>query len=671
MPGIPQISNPISGKSYSQNNLTGKQSGVGGEQFDIVRLMSPLEAVSVSDREAGRKGTLLEQKDFLPMLVKLNKDPNMAVESLKQILNADLLAVAKSNGYTELYGELEELMKSVFLNPDAVVSELIAQEQSTTIFGSDKFFDLLRHLVGTSEGKPNAEELKNAVGNMLKAINFSRNQQEILNALSSNMKFLAQYFSPNKALAEDLSTLAERWANPDAPEHFEQLKSETLFLTKNVSDSLLNNERVQVLIPLIIHNLSRYNTNKAVMNEYFSQLLTQVSGFRMREELTDAFAKLTEKLLGENGAKEAERAYQTLREADLPPEAKTAEHTAEEKQTANIATPEKSEQSLSQTAPKEANEQAGVPRQIGELLANEGLLNNIILDEDKFTSMLRGFLLGRESGIETIKNMLETLLGGSEANNSQVRTALDSEMARLDDITKLVNYLNDILRSMPDIPERQTLYEYLTDIINGMVDKGELPTPKEEAAGQNNSQGTNREVSDAARESALKQLIEFVEKNIDHAAIKTLNNYNASNLLQSLINAPGVFTPLAHYIIPLDVDGLKSFGELWVDADEENTSTRAAGGKCKYHLFLTFEVEAAGHFEVDLYADGKDVNLSFFYPESFSEKSASLLGKVGRIIAQAGYTTREIKTGPLLKPHDLTQIFPDIRERRTGFNVKA
>ncbi|MDR2532893.1 MAG: hypothetical protein LBC82_08660 [Oscillospiraceae bacterium] len=638
MPNIPQISNPITNKSYSQSNLSGKQSGVGGEQFDIIQLMNPLEAASVSDREAGKKGALLGQKDFLPMLVKLNKDPNMAVESLKQILNSDLLAVAKSNGYTELHGELDELMKSVFLSPEGLVSEIISQEQSTTLFGNDKFYDLLRHLSGTSAGKPNAEDLKNAIGNMLKAINYSRNQQEILSALSSNMKFLSMYFSPNKALSEDLANLAARFAGADAPENFEQLKHETLFLTKSVSDSLLNNERIQVLIPLIIHNLSRYNTNKAVMNEYFAQLLSQVSGFRMREELTDSFSKLAEKLLGGEGVKEAAEAYEALKETGLPP--------APKEPGAKAAQPE----------------QPVVARYLGEVLANEAFLSGLNLDEDELTSMVRGFLLGRESGMETIKNMLEPLLG-----NPDMKAALESEMARLDDISKLVNYLNDILRGMPDIPERQVLYEYLTDVINAMVDKGELPVPENKEPPQSAAPETPVE----NKESTLKQLIEFIEKNIDHAAVKTINNYNASNLLQSLINAPGVFTPLAHYIVPLDVGGMKSFGELWVDADEENAAARASGGKCRYHLFLTFEVETAGRFEIDLYADGSDVNLAFFYPESFAEKAAPLLGKVGRVIAGAGYTTKEIRTGPLVKPHDLTQIFPEILERRTGFNVKA
>ncbi|MCL2694033.1 MAG: hypothetical protein FWE60_02875, partial [Oscillospiraceae bacterium] len=212
MPTIPQISNPITNKSYSQNSLLGKQPGGAGEQFDIIQLMNPLEAASVSDREAGRQSALLEQKDFLPMSVKLTKDPTMAVESLKQILNNDLLAIAKANGYTELYGELEELMKSVFLKPDGLLSEILSQEKSTTLFGDDKFFNLLRQIMAEGAGKANAEELKNAIGNMLKAVNYSRNQQEILSALSSNMKFMSQYFTPNKALSEDLATLAARWA---------------------------------------------------------------------------------------------------------------------------------------------------------------------------------------------------------------------------------------------------------------------------------------------------------------------------------------------------------------------------------------------------------------------------------------------------------------------------
>ncbi|MCL2109555.1 MAG: hypothetical protein FWH20_09470 [Oscillospiraceae bacterium] len=652
---IPQLANPISNRGYASNTPAGK-SPHGGEQFDIIQLMNPVDSVTKDGRDGGRQSgnMLLGQKDFLPMSVKLAKDPTMALESLKQIINFELLASAKANGYTELHGELDELMKSLFLSPDGLLSEILSQEKSTTLFGDHKFYDILRQLIATNT--QNAEELKACVGNMLKAVNYARNQQEILSALSANMKFLSHYFSPNKALSQDLADLAERWASADAPENFAELKGKTLALTKNVTESLLNNERIQVLVPLIIHNLSRYNTNKAVLHEYFAQLMTHVPGMRLRDELSEAFAKLAESLLGGRGAEEAANAHQAYKEL-----AETAAGMYRDSEPFEVATG--------------ANADADLKDGITSFLKYLSRAENLVFDEDILSGNVWSFKLGGETGMETIKNMLLSLFNHSpDAFNPELSAALEAELAQADDISKLVNYLNDILKNLPDVPERQAFFEHLTDIINGMAEREEIPTGSASEASDKGDESTSTRADTAkepARESTLKQLIEFVDKNIDHAAIKTINNYNASNLLQSLINAPGVFTPLAHYILPLEIDGIRSFGELWVDNDESNAAAYAKGGKPRHHLFLTFEVDAAGRFEIDLYADGNDVNLSFFYPESFKERAGELVGKVGKIIAQTGYRTREIRTGPLVKAHDLTQVFPQILESRTGFNVKA
>ena len=63
---------------------------------------------------------------------------------------------------------------------------------------------------------------------------------------------------------------------------FEPLKSETLALLKDVSASLLNDERTQTFIPLIIHNLSRYNTNNGMLKESFANLLAYIPSDDMR-----------------------------------------------------------------------------------------------------------------------------------------------------------------------------------------------------------------------------------------------------------------------------------------------------------------------------------------------------------------------------------------------------
>jgi hypothetical protein len=167
----------------------------------------------------------------------------------------------------------------------------------------------------------------------------------------------------------------------------------------------------------------------------------------------------------------------------------------------------------------------------------------------------------------------------------------------------------------------------------------------------------------------MEKLTDFIQKNINHAALKSINSFNASNLLQSLINAPGVFTPLAHYVIPLQIFDTRAFGELWIDNDSEPTPEKARGGGRKYHLFLTFDIETVGRFEVDMYAIGENVHIAMLYPEGYGHRADDLKTKIAKIVTQSGYNSAEIQSGVLKEPHKLTQVFPKITKSRKGLNV--
>ena len=81
------------------------------------------------------------------------------------------------------------------------------------------------------------------------------------------MKFLSEYFSPNEKLSAKLLNLSQEWGAADADKYFDYLKGETLAVMRDVSGSLLNDERTQMLIPLITHNLSRYNNSPYMCKE--------------------------------------------------------------------------------------------------------------------------------------------------------------------------------------------------------------------------------------------------------------------------------------------------------------------------------------------------------------------------------------------------------------------
>ncbi|MGN0578296.1 MAG: hypothetical protein ACI4J4_06720, partial [Ruminiclostridium sp.] len=123
--------------------------------------------------------------------------------------------------------------------------------------------------------------------------------------------------------------------------------------------------------------------------------------------------------------------------------------------------------------------------------------------------------------------------------------------------------------------------------------------------------------------------------------------------------------------LPLDVDGTKAFGELWVDNNDDSGVSGSASGSNHHHLFLTFDVDAYGRFEVDVYANDDTVTVSLLHPASFSRNTGSIIERINRIAAGTKYTISDFRTGVLKEPHNLTQIFPKLSERRAGLNVKA
>lgn len=552
MPNIPQITAPVSNsKSYS---FTNRQYDGNIEPFDMVELAQPIKASTAQDNDSAA-AMMMGRKNLAPLTVQI-KDPTMAVETLKNLLSSDLLEQTMINGYTELYDDMDELIKSFYLAPEKLVREIQNQEKQNTMFSGDEFYKLLHGILKTTT----SPDIKESIGQLLKALNYSSNKQEILNALGANLKFLSEYFSPNESLSRKLSDLSSQWKSSSAADMFEPLKSETLALLKDVSASLLNDERTQTFIPLIIHNLSRYNTNNGMLKESFANLLAYIPSDDMRRELSVAFGNLLKKIFSKKQLSEM---------SDIPDSYNNTLNQSENQDYLSIFDNKAEKLSLSLF--------------IKSHLSDESYLAELDLSRDKLEFLTSPFDEGKQSGLQTLKNIIMAMLTGTDSR--QIIPAVHRDFQGIKDMAALVDYLNEILREMPDIPQRDTLFEFFTNIVNEMAQRKELPPSS----------------NIPSAPSTLDKLTDFIGKNINHEAIQSLDDFNASNLLQSLLNAPGVFTPLAHYILPLQIEDTKAFGELWVDNDENNPNNTPVGQK-NYHLFLTFDVESIGRFEVDMYA---------------------------------------------------------------------
>lgn len=665
MAQIPQINNPITSKNY---NYSSRQMDPNTEPFDIVKLTG-VQGSGNSSASGARSRLEMGNRELIPLQVQVAKDPTLAVETLKDLLNIEVLNQALINGHTELYGKLEDLAAALYVKPEELVQEIQNQEQQNTMFSGHEFYDVLREVAKTTTD-PSTKEL---IGNLLKSLNFAQNKNEILGALRANMKFLSEYFSPNEKLSAKLLNLSQEWGAPDAEKYFDYLKGETLTVLKDVSGSLLNDERTQMLIPLITHNLSRYNNSPYMCKEYFNLLLSQISSGTLRESLKNSFNRLYSAIFNKQKMTDPQDTQPQTPAQEAPAQGQTVpldNYTTNPTQNqplsgnsadknSDFAATNNDIQRNDEIDPEKISENAdeepeltGYERFLNESMSQKSYMTLLKQSGYNIEQQLAAYGRGRQTGFQTLHDLVKGLFAEDETGEYSAQFTQD--FSKLHTIQEVIDKLNEMLRAMPDMPIRERLYGAFVDIIDKMALKNELP-----------QHGVRPPVS-----STLDSLTDFIEENINHPALKSLDSFNAANLLQSLLNAPGVFTPLAHYILPLDVDGTKAFGELWVDNDENNPNN-TPGTQRNYHLFLTFDVESIGRFEVDLYALGDEVNLTLLYPPRFEKQIDPMKDRINKVVRNVGYNTRTFETAPLKAPHNLTEIFPKIMDKRTTLNTRV
>ena len=130
------------------------------------------------------------------------------------------------------------------------------------------------------------------------------------------------------------------------------------------------------------------------------------------------------------------------------------------------------------------------------------------------------------------------------------------------DLNQLIDRLSVIINKVEDIESKITLAQEINLVLSDMA----------QSAGINYKPPTT-----------MENMLDFLAKNINDPSLKSLSAMNRPEMLQGLLSAPGVFTPLLHFLVPMNMDGMKAFGELWADPDADGAKTGEDGN----HLFLS------------------------------------------------------------------------------------
>ncbi|MEM1485284.1 antitoxin [Oscillospiraceae bacterium PP1C4] len=167
-------------------------------------------------------------------------------------------------------------------------------------------------------------------------------------------------------------------------------------------------------------------------------------------------------------------------------------------------------------------------------------------------------------------------------------------------------------------------------------------------------------------------LTRIIGKQSDEASINLLTSEKIEKIIHSLLSSPCNFTPLLHFVIPVQFMDMKSFAEIWINPNEtEEGDTGKEGTKNKIHMLIVFDIEGIGQFEAELYVMDQSIDLQLFCPPDYLKEFSDISSQFVKSIAGSRYRFEHIKIDGLERPRSLMDTFKFLPYKRTGVDVKV
>ncbi len=700
------ITTPITPKNYefSNKNLQQPQTDQVFNLGDTSRVQKPSERTEEYANQDTKDG------GSLSVQVSSAKDPAAAMGVLRSIVGESALSAFRSEGNADILNKVTEFANEVMLAPGNLAADMVSQEKESTVY-SDPIWSQMKDILVNG----GSDETGEAVLQFTKAVSDAAARDDILTSVASNLRYLADTAAPSRAFAEQLRAAADALTK----ENFTDMKGEILSMLNDLRSSLLMNDSTENLISLAIYNLSRFNGNVSALGESFNAVLDMTSDQKQADALRQLFMQYIEnadlptdiKLASLDSIVQgsasplsslsimAEKLGAAMNNSSVP-----AGYLQE--QMADIA-PDGGLESLRNLfslmlpgsmsgALNNILKSYDSTGNVASLIDRLGIMINSVDDMDKKTmladkaneilanlpflekdvSFASDSILNQQSLVMLSEKLGQNL--NSALNNispqalSQMLSAADTsggsaairaafEMLLPQNST---GELNLLLRSFNATGNLNKLIDNLSIVLNSVQDMDKkimlAQTMNEILGNLTKAEGINYKPP-----TSMANLMDFLSKNINDPSLKSLSSMSRSDIMQGLLAAPGALTPLLHYLVPVNDGGFKAFGELWADPDAEG-----GGAKDAKHIFLCFEIEDVGYFELELRSLDKKLNVQLLCPSGTEGVFGKMKEFIPKIASQNGYNAEDTKIGTVVKRRDLSQVFPKIQDKRSGLNVK-
>lgn len=196
--------------------------------------------------------------------------------------------------------------------------------------------------------------------------------------------------------------------------------------------------------------------------------------------------------------------------------------------------------------------------------------------------------------------------------------------------------------------------EALTRMLHGFLD--EVPEGAAKSGG---------------RTSVMDVLAKILETQLRDEDLVLVNAEKMEKIIHSLLSSPCNFTPLLHYVIPVQYQDTQAFAEIWINPHgNEDDRSRRGGDEEAVHMLLVFDIAGIGHMELELYVQNNMVDFSLLCPPAYVAAYKTMESDLRRSIRNTEYQFGDIRFDKLERPRSLMDVFKSLPYKRTGVDVR-
>ena len=668
------------------------------------------------------QNNVIRENGSATVLYTLLKDPDVAASFLKNIfLLREIVGLMPLNNDTQTE-EMQQLMNKLLLSPEEIAQEMKNQENISTIFKGD-LFDTLRQLI-MGNGKSMTENI---------AENFGRfqipNPEQMTELPDAVNEIVKNAQAPRQETQENVQTVNQQTTQEQA-----QIQPQTQEMPSEQSATTAQSEQAQQAVPTaenIPTNDAFQQEAVQQTTEGAAQTNAEVADAEVNGEgMVEGEAVLHEQQPSERAtvqlffnltADNENVLPETLREiqSQQQPTQETPQTEAQSEQnlqTVRNEQPTQTEENL-QTLRTAQQEQTAQPLQKSEQSAEQQISQILSMSEelsriqknpqeasqqeiqDSVINLLKSLysMDNRTDVLDAVKNNLNYIKGGFPENNefsqqlSELASKLEGIMNGEIDKSQFSDVKSEVLQVL-DRLQTSVLYdgemaktvslakynlsryndndnlvsEAFARLLANIPDKG----LREKLTNQIARYLETAQTRGTETSKTMSALAEILEKQTENTEAKMLNSESIDRIVHGLLSSPSNFTPLLHYVIPVDNGDVQAMAEIWINPNgEEDVEGGANSGKKITHMLFVFEISEIGKFETELFVEDKNINLSVFCPPEHISSFRSVNADIRKACESTGYRFKTIDISELKEPRSLMDVFRSLPARRSGINV--